>query len=382
MIAGNIKKILFPALVFILSPILLFFIRIRKTKLKNSQQLRVLIFPQFTRIGDLLCSTPVFRAIKKQYPDSFLAVAVWKNVTGIIKNNPHIDEILIYRSHELAGFVKKIKDLKFNWSFNLNGSMFSTLLSFCGLIADRVKLTREDRPTGEFLTDWMNNFQLPYKDHTYLPGHYLNMLKFIGIENPEEIKEVFTTEEGERVTREFLKSHMADSGLLVGISVTAGNKIKEWGDEKFRELAGKISGKYNAKIIFLGGKNDESRIDHILNQENNKNFIKAAGFSLEDLPSLIKRLNLFISVDTGPIYIAHALRVPLIDIIGPCDPTEQPPNDTTSLQVLPSPYVPPTSFVFKKRGSPELTKKALDNTSVETVMLAVDKLLSKPDIAG
>ncbi len=378
MIVGNFKKIVFPLVVLILSPLLLVLIWIRKKNHKNSHQLRVLIFPQMTRIGDLVCSTPVFRAIKKKYPKSFVAVAVWKNITGIIKNNPHIDEIIIYRSHNLSGFLKTIRDRNFNWSFNLNASMFSTLAAFCGLIINRVKLTREHKPAGEVMTDWLNNYKLLYRDHTYLPRRYLDMLAHMGIENSEEMKEVFATEESEEKTKEFLKqNNILETDRLVGMSITAGNKIKEWGDEKFAELAKRTSEKYGTKIIFLGGKNDEERIDKLLKSSGNKNFIKAVDFSLEDVSSIIKRLNLFISVDTGPIYIAHALKIPLIDIIGPVDPAEQPPNDGISLQVLPNPYVPPTSFVFKKRGSPEFIKKALENTSVESVREAVDTLLAR-----
>jgi ADP-heptose:LPS heptosyltransferase len=103
-------------------------------------------------------------------------------------------------------------------------------------------------------------------------------------------------------------------------------------------------------------------------------FFKAVNFTLEELPSLIKRLNLYIAVDTGPIYIAHALKVPLIDITGPCDSNEQPPNDELSIQVRPPPYIKPSSFVMKKPGKPAEHEKALESTHVEDVFLAIEKL--------
>ena len=56
-------------------------------------------------------------------------------------------------------------------------------------------------------------------------------------------------------------------------------------------------------------------------------FVNTDGlFSLDELKALIQRLSLFISVDTGPIYIAEAFDVPTIDIIGPMDENEQPPR--------------------------------------------------------
>ncbi len=48
--------------------------------------------------------------------------------------------------------------------------------------------------------------------------------------------------------------------------------------------------------------------------------------SIEELKALIAALKLFISVDTGPIYIAEALGVATVDIVGPMDEREQPPH--------------------------------------------------------
>src|SRR3990167_7160803 len=92
----------------ILSPALLFLSR-RKT---NSDQLRILIIPQSTRIGDLVLTTPVFRAIKKKYPGAYLGVALSKKSAGIVKNNPHIDKIFILRS---AGFWKDVLEIQFRF---------------------------------------------------------------------------------------------------------------------------------------------------------------------------------------------------------------------------------------------------------------------------
>ena len=61
---------------------------------------RILIIPQLTRIGDLICATPVFRQIKEKYPHCHLAVLVTPKIAGIIKNNPHLDEIILLEDKE------------------------------------------------------------------------------------------------------------------------------------------------------------------------------------------------------------------------------------------------------------------------------------------
>lgn len=356
---------------------------------------RILIIPQLTRIGDLVCATPMFRAIKQKYPKSHLAVLVTRRIAPIIKNNPNIDEIIQFNSFDFAKRVlPEIRKKKFDWAFNISSTVIGSLVSFYGLIPNRVKLTKRPRALSEILTDCFNNFTLRYHHHTYLPKYYLDMLKFIGIESAEEVQQVFTSPAGEVKVEQWLKENDSMT-KLVGISITANNKIKEWGDEKFKAVAKYVHEKYGAKVIFLGTPRDEKRINDVIEslrhseastEESqsvrhsrgggnlNDNFFKALNFNLEELPSLMKRLNLYIAVDTGPIYIAHALKVPLIDITGPCDPDEQPPNDGISLQVRPPAHIKPSSFVMQKPGHPTEHVKALQSIKADQVFQAIDDL--------
>lgn len=310
---------------------------------------RILVIPQFTRIGDLVCATPMFRLIKKHYPKSHLAVLVAPRTVPIIKNNPRVDEIISLKSIDFAKRVlPEIRAKKFDVSFNLSASAVGTIVSLFGLVPKRVKLTRRPRPFSEFFTDCLNTDFCRYEHHTYLPQYYLKMLESIGIKDREEIKEMFPTKAGDEKAAAFLRDRgVSENDLLMGISIAANNKIKEWGDKKFLEVAKYVREKYGAKVAFLGSKKEDVRIKNAIAGLDSRYFFEATDFSLEELPSFMKRLNLYVAVDTGPIYIAHALKVPLIDIIGPVDPREQPPKDKRSIQVV-AEGVEPTSFVMKR----------------------------------
>ncbi len=380
----------------------LFFVLAKRRAREYGDAPRILVIPQLTRIGDLVCATPVFRAIKEKYPRSFLAVMVTGKVAGIIKNNPHIDQIIQFKTKGYSNILKNVGMLRFDVGISLTPQPVASAMMLLGLIPRRIKLVREGRPVMEFLTDWLNTEKMFYRHHTLLPQRYLDLLKFIGIENASPKKEVFVTETGERKAK--LTPHLnpppADGGRrgrLIGISIAAGNKIKEWGDEKFTELAKRILEKYkNARIIFIGSKNDEPRIASVIARLKGSPstplgeykslvpelveglpYSSATDFTLEELPSLIKRLDLYVGVDTGPIYIADALDVPLIDILGPVDPTEQPPCDgDKKICVAPAGGIRPSSFVFKRPGRAVEHARALAATSVDSVMMAVEASLS------
>lgn len=341
---------------------------------KRGAEKNILCMPQLSRIGDIVCSTPVFYNIKKSYPDSKLTVLISKKALGIVKNNPHIDNFIIVEDYSFFGLINKLRSEKFTWSINLTATSINTCLSLWAGIPNRIKTVVETPPITEHLTDWMSNHRLLYKNHTYLPQHHIHLLKFLDIQNPEDKKEVWTTALSEKKVSAWKKG-FADK-KIVGISITAGNKIKELGDDRFEILIKKLIEIPNVIVCCIGSSADNTRIDALVSKIDNPLFIKATYFTLEELPALMKSFSLYIAVDTGPIYIAYALGVPLIDIIGPVDPTEQPPQNEKSIQILPQGNIQPSSFVFKKRGTPDEIRSALQATSIEEIFAAAVKMIS------
>lgn len=370
------KTLLFIILTLVVSPVLFVLSQLRH---KNKEgHLKILVIPQLLKIGDIICSTPVFRSIKIKYPNSYLAVLSSSKASGIIKNNPHINEIIDFDNYSLLGLAMKLRKCRFDWSFCLSGVSVFSCLVLLGLVKNRVKVTRRERPITEIFTDWTSSYRFVYEYHTFIPAHYLKLLCPIGIKNQLVIKEVFTSAESDKKVFDFFRNKGIKNGdLVIGISLTAGNKIKEWGDAKFADVAQKISERYKAKLIFIGSKNDKSRILELIRAASNKNFFAATNFLIEDLPSLIKRFNLFIAVDTGPIHIAHALEVPLVDIAGPVDCREQQPEDDLSVLVKPPLSISPSLFAFKKPGTLAEGKMAVNSISVSDVLSAVEKLILK-----
>jgi heptosyltransferase II len=339
-------------------------------------QKRILVIPQLSRIGDIVCSTPVFYNIKKKYPHSHLSVLVSKKALGIIKNNPRIDSFILIEDFPGNSLIKKLREEKFNYSISLNATSTSTYWTIWSYIPHRIKTIVETPPITERMTDWMANHRLLYKNHTYLPLHHIRLLKFLDIDIPNDVKEIYTTKYGENKASIYIKSlNLKPGSKIIGLSITAGNKIKELGDLKFKELALKILSLGNTAIVTIGSKGDTQRLEEFVKSVNHPKCFYTTDFNLEELPSLIKEFSIYIAVDTGPIYIAHALGTPLIDIIGPVDPKEQPPKDERAIQVLPRGNIKPSSFVFKRRGPDWLIKKALDNTYIEDIFSAVLRFL-------
>ena len=336
------------------------------------------------KIGDIVCTTPLFRAIKKKYPKSYLAVAIREQNYGLVQNNPHIDKFIFPNAKKYQGFlgeirlVKEISKEKFTWSIVLGPSSLSTILSFWAGVINRVTTTSKFTGIVPKLFSWFNNYKLEYKERTPRLKHDLRLLKFLGIKSPEKKKEIFITKQEEKKAKKFLKeNNLKEDDFIVGISVTAGVKMKEWEPIKFCQLADKLIEELKTRVIFVGANYDRKIIEKVVAKMKNKAVI-STDFKLNELGALMKKLKLFISVDTGPLYIAHALGVPVVDIIGPVDDRMQPPHDKKSEIVQKKIYCAPCYFFvltadFCKEGH----HRCIRETTVDDVFRATKRLLNR-----
>lgn len=372
------ENILFLLLSFLFAPFFYGLIY----KFKHRKKLKILVI-QTAKIGDVVCSTPVFREIKKYYPESFLSVLVIPLVGDILINNPYIDEIIFLDRKKYFGIkgilklIKKIRKKHFDWSFVLLPGILNYIIPFYAGIPNRVITTSKYATRGAKLLFVFNNYRLRYERHTLALKHYLNLLKFIGIKETNPKKEIFIGSIEEKKAFYFLEKHnLKQEEFIIGMSITAGNKFKEWSRENFAQLADKLIENHVANIIFFGSDTEYDEIIKMQSIMKNKSINSSRKFSLSEIPALFKHLNLFISVDTGSLYIANAMGIPVIDIAGPIDIHEQPPLGDMceivqkKIDCIPCSFVlPPARFCKKKH------RRCIKEISVNDVYIAVKKIL-------
>ncbi len=97
-------------------------------------------------------------------------------------------------------------------------------------------------------------------------------------------------------------------------------------------------------------------------------------FYLDELKALIAKLNLFISVDTGPIYIAEAFNIPTVDIIGPMAENEQPPQGKLHKIVKIENRIPQLHIMNARLYDKQEARRQIEEISVEMVIEKFDNL--------
>lgn len=255
------------------------------------------------RLGDTVFTIPAVRKIIAGYSDKKVSLITYVD-SGEIYKVAFENANIIYLEKNyfiLGGRLGKNKARKIlkkenpEIIFDLTGNIASASLIFN---------SRANKILG-FNSKYFKSvydIYLPIRNKPHLIDRYLDVVK-----TSLNVNDVETV-------REFPVHFELDKKIL--IHPFAGWKAKEWNLHKFIELAGLLSKNYAVEII-----SPHNLIAEDIIQDIAKNQIAISFTStIKDLMSQIKQCSLFISNDSGPLYIASLLGKPTFTIYGPTNP--------------------------------------------------------------
>jgi len=271
------------------------------------------------RIGDVLLSTPVIKALRDRYPHAYIAVMVSPYAKDIVDDNPYLDEVIIYdkdgkhkKWHCSVKFALNLKKKKFNLAVILHPTNRVHLVTFFAGIKRRIGY---ERKLGFLLTERIKHAKQLGQKHEL--EYSLDLVRYLGI-TPQD-KSIFMPirTESEKWVEELLKQeNIKETDKLLAIHPGASCPSKIWPSERFAEAADKLTEKYGFKIVVIAGPRDMRIAEMVISHMCTPTINLAGKTSVSQLASVLKRCQLFISNDSGPVHIASAVGTPVISIFG------------------------------------------------------------------
>jgi len=308
---------------------------------------KILIF-NVNWLGDVLFSTATLRNIRRNYPDSFIACIIPSRCYPILKGNPHLDELIIFDEKErqrssLAKlrFVQLLKTKKFDVVFLLHRSFTRALICRLAGIPQRIGYYTKKR--GFLLT---KRIAPVGRDTLHRIDYYLNIIEKAGLRVKDRYLEFFIDDTDVKFVEDFLNKksigkprpcaqERGKDDFLVAINPGGNWLPKRWPQAHWAILADKLITEFGAKVIITGSYTDISTAQKIKDLMKEKPIIASGVFNLKQLGALCKRLDLFITADTGPLHIANALGAKrIIALFGPTSPEITGPYPLKNIAIL------------------------------------------------
>jgi heptosyltransferase-2 len=322
--------------------------------------------------GDVLFSTPLIRAIRKRYPDSFMATLLVPRCVSILKHNPYLDKIIIFdedgEHKSMRGKLQLVKNLRtdnFDIAFLLHRSFTRTLICWLAGIPERIGYYTRKR--AALLT---KSIQPPAKP-VHKVEYFLHIAKSVGIEPENKGYEFFTSSEDKNyVDNIFREKGLNQSDFLVAINPGGNWVLKRWPKNNFAYLADRLIEDYNAKVIITGAQDDIYLAQDIATVMKNAPIILCGKTTLGQLAVLMGKVSLVISNDSGPMHIAVSQKAKVIGLFGP-----------TCAQIT-GPYGKGSYIIIQKNTKCEIPcyrlncedARCMEAITVEDVLEAVKRL--------
>lgn len=283
---------------------------------------KILIF-NVNWLGDVLFSTAAVRNVRRSFPGSFIACIIPSRCYPILKDNPHLDEIIIFDEKDRhrgilskLKFVRLLKSKRFDTVFLLHRSFSRAFICWLAGIPQRLGYYTKKR--GFLLTA---RIMPPPKDTLHRIDYYLNIIEEAGIRIEDRYSEFFISDKDIKFVDNFLNKKLIDKDFLVGINPGGNWLPKRWPKEYWAEVLDRLTSEFGAKVIITGGVLDVTLADEIGTLMKQRPIIACGVFNLKQSAALCKRLDLFITADTGPLHIANAVGAKkIIALFGPTSP--------------------------------------------------------------
>ena len=288
-------------------------------------------------LGDVLFLTPAIRAIRKKYPDAYLAALAPPRVRRVLERNPHLNEVLTMNDRaSIRGWIGwvpvifEIRKRHFDTAIIFLRSKTKAFLLKMAGIPERLGYSAKGRD------QWLTRVvRLPETRWHPLDLH-LNLIGEAGIPSEGRHMEFFPDPAAEGSLRQKLREHGITSTQRYAVVHAGGNwALKRWRPDYFAECIRSFMKEFSFKTILCGTSAEEGVCREIQSLVSAGEVISLCGkTSLDELAWLMKNAEFLLSNDSGPLHLAASQGTRVIGLFGPTSPELTGPSSLAPVGVL------------------------------------------------
>jgi len=300
---------------FVGAPLCVFF-GLLKVGGYSKEPKRVLVI-QLWGIGETVLTLPSIEALKKLYPSAKIDILTTERNKEVYYKNKDVNKIKKVNLDPfgvLHFILKNVKryDIVIDMEEYLNVS--SLMAYFTGKY--RVGFSHGARSIPY-------HRKVDYDDNKHCAETFLDLIRILGTKNKLEKLRPLNYSSADKTFVDSLfrrvKIKKKDKLICIAPGAAESAKCRIWPVERFAGIADYLVDHHHVKILFTGTENEKKLVDSIIDKMKKKDTVVnlTGKMSLNQFFYSIKKCNLFIGNDSGPMHIAAAQGVRTIGLFGP-----------------------------------------------------------------
>lgn len=272
---------------------------------------------RLSAVGDTIFSLPVACALRRRYPQAFIAWVVEPLSAMLLRTHDCLDEVIVvprgwWKSPaELLKLRRKLAELHIDTTLDIQSLTKSALVARMSGAQRRIGFTS---PWGRELSLLLNNERVRVSADHVVDG-YLEILKPLGIESPEVEFRIPEDEAAGAAMSGFLTRELRGQPFAV-INPAASWASKMWPMDRYGEVARHLGQRHGMPSVVLWyGATERAWAEEIVAGSQGQARL-APPTKLNEVAALARRACLFLSSDTGPLHLAAGVGTTCIGLYG------------------------------------------------------------------
>lgn len=283
------------------------------------------------KLGDLLCATPAFRALRRRFPAAEITLIGLPWAEDVVRRLPALDRLAIFPGYpgipeaaalpaRTAAFLDEARAYGYDLAIQLHGDG-NVSNGFVAALGAPVTLGYR-RLDDERLT-----LSLPYVADEPEVIRWLRLVGLLGAP-VDDRRLAFPVTPAETTRAASLLRNAPDGdGPLVGLHSGGSDPERRWPAKRFAELANALRERWGARIVLTGSDAERDLTAEIIQTTRAPALDLAGHTSLGEVAALIGQLDLLVTNDTGASHLAAAAGTPSVVIFGSTSPHQWAPLD-------------------------------------------------------
>ena len=281
-------------------------------------------------LGDAVMCEPALSQVRAIFPQAEITLLVKPAIADLLAQHPAVNRTLVYDDRgRHAGLTGKwtlagvLRRHRFDLAILFQNAFEAALISFLAGISRRLGYATDGRSL--LLTDPVS--VPPRNGQKHQVTYYWDLLKPLGGHGPAPAPRLFVTpEESAAITKRLVDAGIGTSDPVIGVNPgsTYGH-AKRWLPERYAEVVNRVLNDMQAQtgakvgVAILGAPGEEPLGHAIAKKIKTRTVVCSGQTTVRELMALVKRCQLFLTNDTGPMHVAAAFKVPLVAVFGPTD---------------------------------------------------------------
>lgn len=295
-------------------------------------------------LGINLLAVPTLRAIRRNYPDAYVHLAVQLGSgKSLLGGCPYVNEIsminygMLKNARSLLDILTNLRKTSYDYSFMLFPANRLDKNIFHLLVKAGTKVSHEYAYRKYLRMNFINDVRVDVDPGLHDVEQNLNLLQVIGIkrENESAELELFLDPESRARAEGYLSAlgkRMRFVGIHPGSSRSFTMELKRWPSEYFAKLGDMLKERFPCEVLVFGGR-EEGDVKAQVREKMKRGCVIVEELDIKTTAALIGKCSFFVSNDSGLMHIAAAAGVRTVGIFGPTDHVRTAPRGNGNLVV-------------------------------------------------